>query len=65
MVLLEPERTLKALPALLPGKEERKRTLSLLEWARRIEGITKEQRDMVDRIAAPLGPAAVRKKKRK
>jgi len=31
MVLLEPERTLKALPALLPGKEERKRTLSLLE----------------------------------
>ena len=73
MVLLEPEHTLKALPALLPGKEERKRTLSLLEWVRRIEGITKEQRDMIDRIAAllvpdgerPAGPAAVRKKKRK
>ena len=70
MVLLEPERTLQALPALLPEKQERKRVLALLEWAGRIDGITKEQRDMAYRIVAllgktPPGPAAARKKTRK
>ena len=54
MVLMEPERTLHALPLLLQGKEERKRVLDLLERVRRVEGITKEQRLMLDRIGGLL-----------
>ena len=50
MVLLEPERTLNALPALLSRKEDRERTLQILEWGLSLEGITNEQRDMANRI---------------
>ncbi|OPY86591.1 MAG: Alpha/beta hydrolase family protein [Syntrophaceae bacterium PtaU1.Bin231] len=54
MVLLEPERTLHALPALLSRKEDRERTLRILEWALSLDGITKEQRDMGNRIVGLL-----------
>ena len=50
MVLLEPERTLNALPGLLSSEEDRRRVLKILEWAMLLEGITKEQRDMGHRI---------------
>jgi len=50
MVLLEPERTLNALPGLLSSEEDRRRVLKILEWAMMLEGITKEQRDMGHRI---------------
>jgi len=54
MVLLEAERTLNALPALLSRKEDRERTLQILEWGLSLEGITKEQRDMGNRIVGLL-----------
>jgi hypothetical protein len=54
MVLLEPERTLNALPALLSRKEDRERTLQILEWGLSLDGITKEQRDMGNRIVGLL-----------
>jgi len=54
MVLMEPERTLNSLPALLPGKEDRENILAVLEWGRKLEGIKKEQLDMIDRITAVL-----------
>jgi len=50
MVLLEPERTLHALPLLLSRKEDRERVMSFLEWGRKLEGIKKEQQNMIDRI---------------
>ena len=50
MAMLEPEHTLRALPRLLSKKQERKRALALLEWGRKMEGATKEQLDMIDRI---------------
>jgi pimeloyl-ACP methyl ester carboxylesterase len=50
MALLEPERTLKALPKLLSRKEDRERAIQILEWGLSIEGITREQRDMGNRI---------------
>jgi len=54
MALLEPERTLRALPLLLHKKEELERAMSFLEWGRTLEGITKEQRDEIGKIAAVL-----------
>jgi len=54
MVLMEPQRTLKAIPSLLSRKEDRQRVLQSLESCRSMEGITKEQRDMLDRITALL-----------
>jgi pimeloyl-ACP methyl ester carboxylesterase len=55
MVLMEPERTLRALPVLLAKKEEREHVMTLLEkWGLTLEGITKEQRDMVGKIMAVL-----------
>jgi hypothetical protein len=54
MVLLEPERTLNALPALMGKKEDRERVLEIMDWAMSLEGITKEQRDMGNRITALL-----------
>jgi pimeloyl-ACP methyl ester carboxylesterase len=55
MVLMEPERTLRALPLLLAKKEERELVMALLEkWGLTLEGITKEQRDMVGKIMAVL-----------
>ncbi len=50
MVLLEPERTLNALPGLLSSEADRRRVLKILEWAMLLEGITKEQREMGNRI---------------
>jgi len=50
MVLLEPERTLNALPTLLSKKEDRERVVRILDWGLALEGITKEQRDMGLRI---------------
>jgi len=54
MVLMEPERTLKAIPALLSRKEDRERVVQILEPCMSMEGITKEQRVMLDRINALL-----------
>jgi pimeloyl-ACP methyl ester carboxylesterase len=54
MVLMEPERTLQALPKLLSKKEDRERVLDILEWGLTFEGITKEQRDMIGKISALL-----------
>ncbi len=59
MVLLEPERTLNALPALLSVKEDRERTLQILEWGLSLEGITKEQQDMGRTIMELLKGGAV------
>ena len=59
MVLMEPERTLNALPALLSRKEDRERTLQILEWGLSLEGITKEQRDMGKTIMELLKGGAV------
>jgi pimeloyl-ACP methyl ester carboxylesterase len=50
MAHLEPERTLKALPLLLSKKGDRERILSLLEGWMSLEGITREQRGMLNRI---------------
>jgi hypothetical protein len=70
MALLEPERTLRALPLLLSKKEDRERVLSILEIGRSLDGVTKEQLDMVDRIVdvikapAPKGkPVSASRKK--
>jgi pimeloyl-ACP methyl ester carboxylesterase len=54
MVLLETERTLHALPKLLSKKEDRERVLEILEWGLTMEGLTKEQRDMIGKITAML-----------
>ena len=54
MVLMEPQRTLNALPALLSRKEDRERVLQFLERCTSMEGITREQRDMLDRITTLL-----------
>jgi len=58
MVLMEPDRTLNALTALLSRKEDRDRTLQILEWGLSLEGITKEQRDMGNKIIELLKGAA-------
>ncbi len=59
MVLMEPERTLNAMPALLSMKEDRDRALQILEWGLSLEGITKEQRDMGNKIMELLKGGAV------
>jgi len=57
MVLLEPERTLDALPRLLTVDEDRERIVSILQWGLSMEGITPEQRAMIlaimDRLNKP------------
>jgi hypothetical protein len=58
MALLEPERTLHALPLLLPGKADRERAMFFLEYGRKMDGITKEQIDMIDRIIQLIKPEA-------
>jgi pimeloyl-ACP methyl ester carboxylesterase len=58
MALLEPERTLHALPLLLPGKADRERAMFFLEYGRKMDGITKEQIDMIDRIIKLIKPEA-------
>jgi len=70
MALLEPELTLHALPLLLKEKEDRDRVMSFLNWGLALEGITKEQRDMADRIIdvikagpSPSTPAGTGRKK--
>ena len=54
MVLLETERTLNALPKLLSKKEDRERVIRILEWGLALEGITKEQLAMGNRITGLL-----------
>ena len=54
MALLEPERTLRALPLLLHKKEDLERAMSFLEWGLNLEGLTKEQRDEIGKITAVL-----------
>ena len=54
MALLEPEFTLHALPKLLSNKEDRDRAMSILEWGKSLEGLTKEQLDMIGQIIAVL-----------
>ena len=54
MVLVEPERTMNALPILLSNEEERKRVLQLLKWAMSLDGITSEQRSMGNKISKLL-----------
>jgi Protein of unknown function (DUF3141) len=54
MALLEPEFTLHALPKLLSKKEEREHAMSILEWGKTLEGLTKEQQDMIGKIIAVL-----------
>jgi hypothetical protein len=54
MALLEPEYTLHALPKLLSKKEEREQAMSILEWGRTLEDLTKEQQDMIGKITAVL-----------
>jgi hypothetical protein len=58
MVLLEPERTLQALPLLLTRKEDRDRAMSFLKWGLALEGLTKEQSDTINRIADVLKAVA-------
>ncbi len=67
MVLLEPERTLDALPRLLATAEERERVLSILKRGLSLEGITAEQhamaRTIMDRLRKPGARGAKAKKK--
>ncbi len=50
MVHFEPERTLEALPLLLTDKRDRERVLSMLDKWMSLGGVSREQRDMVQRI---------------
>jgi pimeloyl-ACP methyl ester carboxylesterase len=50
MVHLEPERTLEALPLLLADEGDRERVLSMLDRWMSLEGVTRGQSDMVQRI---------------
>ncbi len=63
MVLLEPELTLNALPKLLSNNEERERVVRILEWGLALEGITKEQLAMGNRIIELLKGSGVGKGK--
>lgn len=58
MLLLEPQRTLEALPHLLTVDEDRERVLSTLKSGLSMEGITPEQRDMVNRIIEVINTGA-------
>jgi hypothetical protein len=58
MILLEPQRTLEALPRLLTVDEDRERVLSTLKWGLSIEGIMPEQRDMINRIIDVINAGA-------
>ena len=64
MALLEPERTLEALPHLLSNKEDRDRVITILEWVMSLEGISEGQKDLGKKIIASLQgklPAATKK----
>ena len=61
MALLEPEFTLHALPKLLSRKEDREQAMSILEWAQTLEGLTKEQQDMIGKITAVLSEKGSRR----
>lgn len=66
MALLEPERTLDALPRLLAGDEDRERVMSILNWGLSQEGITTDQRAMIRAIIDRLGKSTTaRGRKRK
>jgi pimeloyl-ACP methyl ester carboxylesterase len=65
MALLEPERTLDALPRLLATDEERERVLSILKQGLSLEGITPEQHAMALTIMDRLGKTGARSAKRK
>jgi hypothetical protein len=65
MVHLEPERTLEALPQLLTDKKDRERALEVLEWGLTLDGITREQYDMINRIIDLLTATAAFSVKRK
>jgi hypothetical protein len=58
MALLEPEHTLQALPLLLSKEEDRGRVRGFLEWGSKLDGITKEQIDMINRIVNVIHAAA-------
>ncbi|MEQ8212554.1 MAG: DUF3141 domain-containing protein [Smithellaceae bacterium] len=57
MALLEPEKTMDALPQLLAVDEEREHILSILKWGLSVEGIAPEQRATIlaimDRLHKP------------
>jgi len=63
----ELDKAIATLPALLPGREERERVLTLLERLEndprvRHDGLTPEQRTMLERVRKALGaPARVRR----
>ncbi len=63
MVLLEPERTMQALPRLLSKKEDRERVLEILEWGMKMEGITRDQLAMGTKIYELLEGSAAGGKK--
>lgn len=65
MVLLEPERTLEALPLLLANEQDRERVMSMLDGWMSMEGITREQRDMEQSIRDLLDESASFTRKRK
>jgi hypothetical protein len=50
VVLIDQARTLEALPRLLFDKDDRDRAISVLEQGLSMEGITDEQRGMINRI---------------
>jgi len=54
MALLEPEKTMDALPQLLAVDEEREHILSILQWGLSVEGITPEQRATILAIMGRL-----------
>ncbi len=64
MALLEPERTMEALPLFLTNKEDRERVISVMEWAMSLEGISEGQKDLGKKIIASLqrGKSTDRKK---
>lgn len=62
MLLMEPQRTLEALPRLLTAKEDRDRVLSTLSWGLSMEGITQEQRNMINKIIDVIKEEAVQGK---
>jgi hypothetical protein len=67
LALLEPERTMEALPTLLAKKEDRGRAISLLKWALTLEGIGPLQKDFANSIIELLErePAAKRTQPRR
>ncbi len=65
LALLEPERTMEALPGLLSSKEDRDRALKLLEWAMSLEGVSPLQLDFANNIYELIKGAALPGAKKK